>query len=166
MTGVADNYAKVLMDMNIAPEKVDDMRALLTNEMVYEALANPFVSRPNKHSVIEKLFPEAVWNFVKVMSDNGDIVLAEDMFQTYDQLALDAKNVARATFTYVTKPDDAQVEKLKKLICRQYGKDGVELTLQEDPSLVGGFILAVGDNVLDKSIRTAILKMQRHFAVR
>ena len=91
MTVVADNYAKVLMDMNIAPEKVDDMRALLTNEMVYEALANPFVSRPNKHSVIEKLFPEAVWNFVKVMSDNGDIVLAEDMFQTYDQLALDAK---------------------------------------------------------------------------
>ena len=58
------------------------------------------------------------------------------------------------------------VEKLKKLICRQYGKDGVELTLQEDPSLVGGFILAVGDSVLDKSIRTAILKMQRHFAVR
>ena len=128
MTVVADNYAKVLMDMNIAPEKVDDMRALLTNKMVY--------------------------------------VLAEDMFQTYDQLALDAKNVARATFTYVTKPDDAQVEKLKKLICRQYGTDGVELTLQEDPSLVGGFILAVGDSVLDKSIRTAILKMQRHFAVR
>ena len=92
--------------------------------------------------------------------------MAEDMFQKYDQLALDAKNVARATFTYVTKPDDAQVEKLKKLICRQYGKDGVELTLQEDPSLVGGFILAVGDSVLDKSIRTAILKMQRHFAVR
>ena len=44
--------------------------------------------------------------------------------------------------------------------------DGVELTLQEDASLVGGFILSVGDSVLDKSLRTAILKMQRHFAVR
>ena len=95
MTVVADNYAKVLMDMNIAPGDVDDMRALLTNEMVYEVLANPFVSRQNKHGVVEKLFPKAVWNFVKVMSDNGDIVLAEDMFQTYDQLVLDAKNVAR-----------------------------------------------------------------------
>ena len=31
MTVVADNYAKVLMDMNIAPGDVDDMRALLTN---------------------------------------------------------------------------------------------------------------------------------------
>ena len=50
---------------------------------------------------------------------------------------LDRENKVRATFTYVTKPDDAQVEKLKRLICKQYGKDGVELTLQEDPSLVG-----------------------------
>ena len=166
MTVVADNYAKVLIDMNIAQEDVETMRALLADQAVFEALGNPFVSRQNKYSVIEKLFPAAVCNFVKVMSDNGDIVLADDLFQTYDELVLDRKNMVRATFTYVTKPDDAQVEKLKKLICKQYGKDGVELTLQEDPSLVGGFILAVGDSVLDKSLRTAILKMQRHFAVR
>ena len=105
-------------------------------------------------------------NFVKVISDNGDIALVGEMFQTYDQLVLDRENKVRATFTYVTKPDDAQVEKLKRLICKQYGKDGVELTLQEDPSLVGGFILTVGDSVLDKSLKTAILRMQRHFAVR
>ena len=42
----------------------------------------------------------------------------------------------------------------------------MELTLREDPSLVGGFVLSVGDSVLDKSLRTAILRMQRHFAVR
>lgn len=166
MTVVADNYAKVLIDMNIAEEDIETMRALLADKDLYEALGNPFVSSGSKHSVIEKLFPAAVCNFVKVMSDNGDIVLADDLFQAYDQLVLDRKNMVRATFTYVTKPDDAQVEKLEKLICKQYGKDGVELTLQEDPTLVGGFILAVGDSVLDKSLRTSILKMQRHFAVR
>lgn len=166
MTVVADNYAKVLIDMNIADDDMDTMRALLADEAVFEALSNPFVSRKDKHSVIDKLFPAAVCNFVKVMSDNGDVALSGDMFEAYDQMLLDRKNMVRATFTYVTKPDDAQVEKLKKLICKQYGKDGVELTLQEDPSLVGGFILSVGDSVLDKSIRTAILRMQRHFAVR
>ena len=166
MTVVADNYAKVLIDVDIAEESIAMMRELLTNKEVFEALGNPFVSRQNKHSVIEKLFPEAVCNFVKVMSDNGDITLTDDMLQAYDQLVLDRKNMVLATFTYVTKPDDAQVEKLKNLICKQYGKDGVELTLKEDPSLVGGFILSVGDSMLDKSLRTAILKMQRHFAVR
>ena len=112
---VADNYAKVLMDMNIAGEDIDSMRALLNDEALYGALANPFVERQAKHSVIEKLFPAAVVNFVKVMSDNGDITLAGDMIEAYDQLVLDRGNVVRATFTYVTKPDDAQVEKLKKL---------------------------------------------------
>ena len=166
MTVVADNYAKVLIDLGIADEDVETMRALLNDESLYAALENPFISKHSKNSVIDQLFPEAVRNFVKVISDNGDIALVGEMFQTYDQLVLDRENKVRATFTYVTKPDDAQVEKLKRLICKQYGKDGVELTLQEDPSLVGGFILTVGDSVLDKSLKTAILRMQRHFAVR
>lgn len=166
MTVVADNYAKVLIDMDIAAEEIETMRALLADKDLIEALGNPFVSHASKHRVIERLFPQPVCNFVKVMSDNGDIVHADDMIQAYDALMLERRNVVRATFTYVTKPDDAQVEKLKAMICRQYGKDGVELTLTEDASLVGGFILAVGDSVLDKSIRTAIHKMQRHFAVR
>lgn len=166
MTVVADNYANVLIDMNIAAEDMDTMRALLEDEAVFEALGNPFISRKSKHGVIEKLFPAAVCNFVKVMSDNGDIALAADMLQTYDAMVLERRNAVRATFTYVTKPDDAQVEKLKRLICKKYSKDSVELELVEDPSLVGGFILTVGDSVLDKSLKTSILKMQRHFAVR
>jgi F-type H+-transporting ATPase subunit delta len=166
MTVVADNYARVLLDMNIAAEDVETMRALLEDKAVFEALENPFVDRKSKHNVIDQLFPKAVRSFVKVMSDNGDVALAGELFQAFDQLVLEGKNMVRATFTYVTKPDDAQVEKLKRLICTRYGKDGVELTLKEDKSLVGGFILAVGDSVLDKSLRTSILKMQRHFAVR
>ncbi len=166
MTVVADNYAKVLIDMDIAAEDIATMRALLADKDLFEALCNPFVSQGSKHRVIEQLFPQPVRNFVKVMSDNGDIVHADDMIQAYDALVLERRNVVRATFAYVTKPDDAQVEKLKALICRRYGKAGVELALKEDPSLVGGFVLTVGDSVLDKSIRSAIHKMQRHFAVR
>ena len=166
MTVVADNYAKVLMDMDIAAEDIETMRALLADEKVFEALENPFVDLKSKHRVIDGLFPAAVCNFVKVLIDNGDIALAGDLFHTYDDLRLDEENRIRATFTYVTKPDDAQVKKLEKLICKKYGKDSVELTLQEDTSLVGGFVLTVGDSVLDKSLKTAITRMQRHFAVR
>lgn len=166
MTVVADNYAKVLMDLRAADADVEMMRALLKNNDLRTALENPFVDRRAKHRIITQLFPAALCDFVKVMSDNGDIVLADELLNAYDRLALERDNKVHAEFTYVTKPDDAQIEKLKALICRQYGKSGVELTLKEDASLVGGFILAVGDSVLDKSIRTAIHKMQRHFAVR
>ena len=138
----------------------------MTNKMVYEALANPFVSRPNKHSVIEKLFPEAVWNFVKVMSDNDDTACAPQMFEAYDSIVRERENTIEAVFTYVTKPDDAQVESLKAKIAADWGKAKVELRLQEDPSIIGGFVLSVGEQVYDQSLRTSMAKMKRHFAER
>ena len=56
MTVVADNYAKVLMDLGIADEDVETMRALLNDESLYAALENPFISKHSKNSVIDQLF--------------------------------------------------------------------------------------------------------------
>ncbi|MEA4813737.1 MAG: ATP synthase F1 subunit delta [Oscillospiraceae bacterium] len=166
MTVVSDNYAKVLFDMNYDAEAVDQMRALLSNKELSTSLESPFVRKKAKHAIIGQLFPASVCNFVKVMSDNGDIALADDMFDTFDALQREKRGAIKATFTYVTKPDGAQISKLKEKICSMYGKKEVELDMKEDPALVGGFVLQVGDTLLDKSIRTSILRMQRHFAVR
>jgi F-type H+-transporting ATPase subunit delta len=166
MTVVSDNYAKVLFDMNYDAESVEQMRALLSDKELSAALESPFVKKKAKHAIIDRLFPASVCNFVKVMSDNGDVALSGEMFDAFDALQRDRRGAIKATFTYVTKPDDAQIVKLKEKICGMYGKKEVELDLREDPSLVGGFILQVGDTMLDRSIRTSILRMQRHFAVR
>ena len=37
---------------------------------------------------------------------------------------------------------------------------------QEDPSIIGGFVLSVGEQVYDQSLRTSMAKMKRHFAER
>ena len=46
------------------------------------------------------------------------------------------------------------------MICRKYHKTGVNLQLKEDPSLIGGFILTVGDDVYDRSVKASITKLQ------
>lgn len=79
--------------------------------------------------MIEKLFPKSVQSFVKVMSDNGDIACAPEMFEAYDELVRKQENTIEAVFTYVTEPDDAQIEGLKAKIARDYGKDRVDLKL-------------------------------------
>lgn len=166
MTVVADNYAKVLLEQNISKDSVAQMEDLLNEPHVKDALSNPFIPRQSKHRVIDRLFPSEVRSFVKVLTDNGDVPLAEEMMQTYEQLAQERDGRICATLRYVTKPDDAQAEKLKQYIGKKYGRKSVELKLEQDPSLVGGFVLIVGDQVLDKSLKTAILRMQRHFAIR
>jgi F-type H+-transporting ATPase subunit delta len=105
-------------------------------------------------------------NFIKVMSDNGDLGIAEDMFGAYDALIRERDGVVYATFAYVTAPDEAQVEKLKSKIAKDHGKQKVELHLVEDRSLIGGFVLTVEDRVLDRSVKTSITRLRRHFAER
>ena len=166
MTVVADNYAKVLLEQNVSQDSIAQMEDLLKEPHVKDALSNPFIPRQSKHRVIDQLFPSEVHSFVKVLTDNGDVPLAEEMMQTYEELAQAQDGCICATLRYVTKPDDVQVEKLKQYVGKKYGRKSVELKLEQDPALVGGFVLIVGDQVLDKSLKTAILRMQRHFAIR
>lgn len=161
------NYARVLYDEKISSKDLKKMRGLLTGAPeLTDALDNPLIRRSEKRSVIEKLFPESVRSFVKVMSDNGDIACAPEMFEAYDELVRKQENTIEAVFTYVTEPDNAQVEALKAKIARDYGKDRVDLRLECDPSIIGGFILTVGEKVYDQSIRTSMARMKRHFAER
>lgn len=167
MNDLPANYAKVLFDVQIDPQQLQKTRELLTqSKELRQALENPLVRKGEKHRVIEKLFPQSIWNFLKVMSDNGDIACIEPMFEAYDVLVYKAQNAISAVFTYVTKPSDEQVRKLKEMICVRYHKKYVDLKLEEDPALIGGFILSVGDSVLDKSFRTSMAKMKRHFTTR
>ena len=100
------NYARVLYDMNIDPENLNKARSLLTESPeLMEALVNPLIRKSEKRNVIEKIFPESLWSFVKVMSDNDDTACAPQMFEAYDSIVRERENTIEAVFTYVTKPE-------------------------------------------------------------
>ncbi len=165
MTGKSDNYARTLFDMNPDSRDVETTRELLTeSDELAEALVSPLISKEEKRNIIDRLFPDSTKRFVRTMCENGDLECAGSMFEAYRELERRRDNKISAVFTYVTKPDDAQVEKLKKKIARDYNNENVELTLVEDPSLIGGFVLTVGDNVLDQSVRTSVQRLKRHIA--
>lgn len=167
MIDLPANYARVLFDMNIEAEQTEEMRALLMDSKeLRDALSNPLVRKAEKRGIIDKLFPQSVRSFVKVMSDNDDMECIDEMFEAYDAMVREKNETVKAVFTYVTKPDDAQIEQLKKKIAKDYNKKNVILQLEQDESLIGGFVLAVGDTVLDQSVRTSMTKLQRHFAER
>lgn len=161
------NYARVLFDMNLDPEPVKEMRALLTESAELEdALCNPLFRKAEKRRVIDRLFPESTRSFVKVMCDNDDIGCSGEMFDAYDAMVREREETVKAVFTYVTEPDEAQVGRLKKKIAKDYNKKNVELELVHDPSLMGGFVLTVEDSVLDQSVKTSMTRLKRHFTER
>ncbi|MBU3804833.1 MAG: ATP synthase F1 subunit delta [Candidatus Cellulosilyticum pullistercoris] len=162
MTQLDANYGKVLFQLRPSTEVIGRMKELLLNHKeLLAALDNPSIKAKEKHAVIDKLFDPEVKNFLKVLCDNNYVSHIGEILIAYDDLVLESKNMIRATLSFVTKPSDAQLTGIKDMICKKYNKEGVLLDLKEDPSLVGGFILNVGDVEYDRSVKGKLLDMQK-----
>lgn len=156
------NYGKVLFQLSLSTEIVDRVKELLLNHKeLLTALDNPSIKAKEKHAVIDRLFDAEVRNFLKVLCDNGYVSHIAEILSAYDDLVLESKNMIRATLSFVTKPSEAQLTGIKSMICKKYNKEDVLLELKEDPSLMGGFILNVGDMEYDRSVKGKLLDMQK-----
>lgn len=154
MTQRVKNFAKALFELKISEKCVKNTKIMiLTNQELVNALTNPVVKKNEKHAIIDSVFDKEIRNFVKVLCDYDSMNMIREILNAYEDILLDHKNIIRATVTYVTKPDEKQLEKIKEMVCKKYKKTGVLLELREDPSLIGGFLLTVGDTVYDKSIQ-------------
>ena len=50
-------------------------------------MKSPVVSKQDKHKLIDRIFPESMKNFLKVVCDYGEADLLEEIFATYDVVA-------------------------------------------------------------------------------
>lgn len=66
-----------------------------------------------------------------------------------------------ATVTSAVELTPAQRQTIESDLAQRYGA-GVAVSYEVDPSLIGGLILRVGDQVLDNSLRTRLSAIQRN----
>ena len=92
-------------------------------------------------------------NFLKVTCKYQKIGSIYEILEAYGDYSRKQKGVLKAVLTYVTKPEEAQKEKMEDFLRREFGAKEVILTLREDKSLIGGFILSAGDKEFDWSLR-------------
>lgn len=163
----ADSYGNVLFDLNIPAGAISDSKKLLAeNPELAGALSNPAVTCSEKHRIIERLFPDEVKNFLKVLCDNGRMGDIHLVGEVYEACRLESENILRAELTYANRLSPEQIEALKQKIMKKYGKAGVNLTVKRDASLIGGFVLRVGDEEYDRSVKGRLSRLYRQLAWR
>ena len=67
MTETANNYARVLYELPIRRESIEEAKQILAVPQVGRALESPVVPWIQKQQVIGRLFPEDIQNFLKVV---------------------------------------------------------------------------------------------------
>lgn len=161
MTQTAIKYARALWEVNLPEETIDQMMELYrqTPEL-QKVLENPVIYAEQKYAVIDRIFPEQVRGFLKVLCKYGDMEYLEETIRAYKVYENQHKHVLNAELRYVTPPDEEQLAGIKAFLCKQYHAQDVDLSMTEDASLMGGFILLANGQEYDWSLKGRILKMK------
>jgi len=174
---VAARYAKSLIDLEQEQKLVevikDDMELFLhtlkANPQLKAVLANPIVSHSKKVKILDEIFGGKVNNvtisFFKLMvnKSRGEVLYttAHEYINLYDF----KNHIVKATVVSATA---LSAENKKALIAdiEAATKGSIKLEAKVDPSLIGGFVLTVGDRQVDTSIASDLKKLKKEFALR
>jgi F-type H+-transporting ATPase subunit alpha len=115
-----------------------------------------------KHLIVDRVFPKDIRNFLKLLCDNNDISLWDEICDSFKKLTADpVKKQNQAVLIYVTKPTDEQLSGIKDFLVKEYGNPDIEISMEEDKSLVSGFVLRVGSKEYDWSEKGRIKQLER-----
>jgi len=160
---VGKRYSKALFEVaeeqNSVEEMLEDLKAL---KQVYEenpslgiALAGRSISRTEKTKILDTLknqFGELMQDFMGLVFDNNRmdciIEIADAFIAKYDEV----NAIVEATVTTTVDLDASQEETLKSVIKKRFSVNEVNLTKIVDPTIIGGVIIRVGDQVVDGSV--------------
>ena len=106
----------------------------------------------------DDLLDEKGKNFVRVVSENGRLAVLPEIYQDFVRLRddfLHVKAVELVTARPLSKADEkAIVDKLSK----KYNAK-IKVTSTIDPSIMGGVIIRIGDEVIDGSVKTNLSRL-------
>ena len=64
-------YGQVLCELEIPEEDIEETKAIWESSAdLREILENPVVSGEQKHGIIDRIFPEKIRSFLKVLTDH------------------------------------------------------------------------------------------------
>jgi F-type H+-transporting ATPase subunit delta len=165
---IARPYAEALFRVaksgNLAAwsDLVSEMAQVASHPDVKEFAGNPKVSDQQVSETFRSLLksnvgPEAK-NFISMLAENGRLALLPEIAEQFHALKNAQEGAADAEITSAFEMSDAQVKDLVTTLEKKFGRK-LNPSVKVDPSLIGGVRVAVGDEVLDTSVRAKLQKM-------
>ncbi len=103
--------------------------------------------------------PEAGKNFLRTVIDNGRLAALPEIAQQFRAMK-NAQGGSSDAAVYSAFPiPAAQLGEVAQVLEKRFGRK-LNLTVQEDPSLIGGIRVVVGDEVLDTSVKARLEQMK------
>lgn len=174
MSRAAIRYAKAIMETAVAAGKADavnqDMKTVSetvnTNHELKLFLDSPVVKPEVKFNALSEIFT-AVQNDTKglflLLKENKRFEILAEIAQQYNAQydALNGVEVAKVTTAFPITPE-LETKVLAKI--KEFSDKKITLINTVDPSIIGGFILRIGDQQYNASVANRLQQLKREFS--
>lgn len=166
---IARRYAKAYFELaregRLIDQRGDDLRLAaetLSNPEVEEALRNPRLAMADRVRLALELMDgvgDPARNLVRLLIEHNRIDALDDVCRQYSRLTDAERGVVRAEVIAAVAVNRELEQAITEDLQRRLGRD-VEVAVRQDPSLIGGLVIRIGDRVLDNSLRTHLQQLQ------
>lgn len=169
---IARNYAQALLEAAERRGEAERYAALIeavagvleADARIRAVLDSPRVAKEVKQRVLERALagraPEPFIRFLAAVVKRGRQGLLPAISREY-HLLLDHKlNRVHAGVVLARAPDQALLEQIRRRLSAAIGKEVIP-HVREDPRILGGIIVRVGDRVMDGSLRRKMMQLRR-----
>jgi F-type H+-transporting ATPase subunit delta len=171
----AKRYAKAVLlqasDTNTAQVVFEDMQSISatisnSNELK-EMLVSPVFNDEDKKAALHKIFTKQTDNtksLISTLVTNKRASMLGDVATSYIELYKESQGIKVARVTTAIALSSELKEKVLVKVKEITGSDKVTLESTIDESIIGGFILRIGDLQYNASIANSLVKIKREFS--
>lgn len=176
MTGsrAAVRYAKAILEMaqatNVAVQVNEDM-ALIASTIKENNELNSFINSPTikaevKESALNEVFSATqsiTKGLFRLLNENKRFGILENVAVQYGKQFDEASGVETATVTTAF-PITAELEAKVLAKIKEFSDKKITIKNIVDPSIIGGFILRIGDKQFNASVANRLLTLKRELS--
>ena len=173
---IASRYAKSLLDLALEQNKLDtvlkDIEAFnkyVENRDLFLLLKSPIINVSKKKQVFKALFDgkfdELTTSFFDIILRKGREMHLPEISGEFINQYRTFKAITTATLITATEMSSDKVDLIKKaLLESKITEKELELETQIDPSIIGGFVIKIGDKLYDASISHKLDRLKKEFS--
>jgi len=136
--------------------------ATVSGDAVERGLTNPRLRPAQRERSAGELLDgvsDPARNVTRLLISRGRLRLAPTVLAEFDHLADAAAGVVRAEVITAVHVDDATKTGIISRLRHRLG-ESVQVEVRQDPSIMGGLVIRVGDRVIDNSVRTHLQQLR------
>ena len=171
-SNIARRYAQGIFQLAKEPEldswrqELAQLEALLQDDVLRAAFANPSVTTPRRMELAQRLAPELrqeTQNLLRLLIEHRRTSEMPAIRREFERMADGAAGIVNVALTTAIDLSDAEQQRYERALADRLGKK-VRMDYRHDPGLVAGATIQIGDRLIDGSVRTQLDRLRQRLA--